>query len=528
MPNTVLVVGGGLAGLTAAVSAAENGAGVILLCQSRAGYSGNSIVASGGFSMSTPFSANDAETDLFFRDTEKAGAGICDTDLLRQFAQKSDVTDFLTSHGVPLQKTGDEYLKLHSPGHSVPRTLYPVFFGTSYSIRGLSFTGPLLKQALLAGVEVWNDTSVTRLLLEDNCVVGAEAIQGENVLNFYADAVILCCGGGAGVFSVTNNTSDICGGAYRLGWEAGASLRDMEMVQFYPCMMMRPVKLLLQTPLFGEGAVLRNNEGEAFMERYSPAGNMAPRDIMSRAISSEISAGRGIDGCVYLDGTAISPQKIESRYASLEKSLNKFGCSLLKDRILVSPAAHFYMGGLVTDLGYACDVPGLYACGEAAGGLHGANRLSGNALTETVVSGRVAGTNAAACHTQTKNRTGFVRSGTVKEEHKEEFKKRTADLKRMMWEKAAIVRDEKTMTEALCFVEDMRAKAEEYCDFSKSYYSYLSMLVTSQMLLMSAIERKESRGAHYRSDFSQTDDRFLGNFICKKDGDGISVSFSKK
>ncbi|MFZ5686732.1 MAG: FAD-binding protein [Bacillota bacterium] len=201
--------------------------------------------------------------------------------------------------GVQFQQTDGKYVRRHPPGHTVPRYLTTVWNGYSYMGRGLSLTEPLLRRVKEQGIQVLDHTRIISLRKKDNRVIGAYglAVRKSTIINISAKSIVLAAGGAGRIFAQTNNTRDITGDSYRLALEAGASLRDMEFVQFYPTMMYFPVRFALSNPLFGDGAVLRNAHGERFMYRYDPEnGDMATSDLMARAIFTEVQEGRGIRG----------------------------------------------------------------------------------------------------------------------------------------------------------------------------------------------------------------------------------------
>jgi len=335
--------------------------------------------------------------------------------------------------------------------------------------------------------------------------------------------VILAAGGGGRVYSRSNNTFDITGDAYALAYQAGATLRDMEFVQFYPTMMFSPLKVTISSPLFGEGAFLRNARGERFMGTYDPAGDMATRDIMTRAMFSEVMAGRGDRGNIFMDCRHLSKDMLTAKFAELLRLLAKAGIDPLRDLIPISPATHFFMGGVVIDRTCETPLPGLLACGETVGGLHGANRLGGNALSEMFVFGRIAGRSAA----QAALRSAFADVPAVPPDSfgsgdisLPELRQR---LRETTWKFLSIVRSREACEQALdelARISDAHryAKIESVFDLVASY-ELKSMLTTAALIAKAANQRKESRGAHFRSDHPRTDDeRYQGSFYLKKSG----------
>ena len=347
---------------------------------------------------------------------------------------------------------------------------------------------------------------------------------------FRAGCVILSTGGGGRIFRKTNNTRDITGDSYRLALNAGATLRDMEFVQFYPTMMFSPIKVTVSSPLFGEGAFLRNVSGDRFMSNYDEKGDMATRDIMSRAVFNEVKEGRGDKGHVFMDCRHIDSKVFEARYAEFMRLLSKANLDLRKDLIPISPATHFFMGGVVINERGETQIPGLLACGEAVGGLHGANRLGGNALTETFVFGTIAGK-------QAKQVIDSKRLPEIRSEEIEPFRdgginisELMTSLRRVTWDYLSIIREEKTSQTALDEIKKItdaldNTRIESVFDLV-SLYELKSMIATAELIGLGAMARKESRGAHFRSDFPDTrDDDYKGNFFYRKQNDKIDVQY---
>lgn len=532
LTTDVLVIGGGAAGLTAAIEARSKGAAVTILSKSKNGYSGNSIISGAYLSL---LSSRHNRTDshaLFFKDIIKSGKEVNDPRQVARFVEDSAwVLEKLSGHGVAFSRADDRYLIKKIGGHSVGRTYPTDFSGYPYLTRGLSITAPLLNKAREAGVRIIDFSPVIGILVNDGRVCGAAAIdkKGDRILQIGCRSLILAAGGGGRIFLKSDNTRDITGDSYALAWEAGARIRDMEFVQFYPAMMSAPARLTISSALFSEGAALVNAHGEHFMHRYDRSNNLATRDIMSRAAYSEISEGRGKDGCIFVDCTKVSKQILERNFSDLCKRLINVGIDPLKNLIPVSPATHFFMGGVVVNSKGETTVPGLLACGEAVGGLHGANRLGGAALSETVVTGVTAGETAAgnsAGKTIIPSSPGFeiepFRYGALS----------VGELKRsvreLMWNNLAIVRSGDSIKTARSGLEAIKlnlsqAAIENIQDLA-SFYELKNMLTVSILITEGADIRCESRGAHYRTDYPDTDDQaHRGNvYLDKRDRDTLS------
>ena len=534
LETDVIVIGGGLAGMTAALSAKAIGCSVTLVCKSLTGHSGNSIVAGSGVSVYRPGNSQNDTIDLYRRDLIRSGAGINDLLIVDQVLKASNqVVPYLEKNGVPFRYSGRELMVRRVGGHSSARFYYTDYSDKSFKTRGLSLTEPMRSVVEKAEINVMDNTTVIKLIMSDGIVCGCLCIDNKSKKNFsiLAKSVILAAGGGASLFERTNNTSDVTCDSYRLALEAGAELRDMEFVQFYPCVLAYPIPLQIEGSLFADGAVLRNADGEEFMYRYSEQGNLATRDIMAIAVQSEIKAGRGKADCIYVDCSAIDEEEWKRKYKEFTRTLSNHHIDVRKDILLAAPAAHFYMGGICVDSDYSAGVPGLYACGEAVGGLHGANRLPGVALTEAVVSGRIAGRKAGE-HAEGTSLLSEIQVCEIPEKKisRLDWKQKIRDLRAMAWKEVSIIRDEASIRRFEEYLDEQKylVACVEAGGEDRHAYEYLSYYVTAQMLVVSAKYRKESRGAHFRADYPMKDEAFTGNFICHQNDDKIVVRFVKE
>jgi succinate dehydrogenase/fumarate reductase flavoprotein subunit len=529
----LLVIGGGAAGLTAALEAKNLGLDVTLIAKSKVGRSGNTIVAGTGMAVLMEGPESEDTGDIYKEDTLASGKQINDPGMVKCFLNGSPgIAHKLTGYGVVLRKMGDRLMKKQAPGHSTARSLTTDFSKLPYLTRGLSLTLPLLKSAQKCGIKIIDFAPVIKLLLADGTVAGALAIdkKREKVLIFRTPTVILAAGGGGRVYSRSNNTRDITGDSYTLAFDAGATLRDMEFVQFYPTMMFSPVKVTISSPLFGEGAYLRNGLGERFMEKYHPAGDMATRDIMTRAMFNEVIEGRGDKGNIYMDCRDLPKSVLTGKFPELLRLLSKANLDPSEDLLPISPATHFFMGGVAVNSDGESSIPGLLACGEAVGGLHGANRLGGNALSEAFVFGMIAGSRAAK-RTRAKNIPGTdigdiepYRSGDVK------LSELKQALRETTWKHLSIIRNRQFTEQAQEEIDRIEASlgnAEIRSVYDLvDFYEIKSMITTTRLIACGGIARKESRGAHFRSDFPKTDDDgFKGSFYFKKDHGKLTVEY---
>lgn len=517
----VLVIGGGLAGVVAAISAAMAGKDVAILSRGRIGRSGNTVVS--GSAMAVYRGDNPYQDSIpdFRQDVLSSGKGLSDRGMADRFVRESEpVFDLLESYGVKFRYVEGNRLIKQPPGHSHRRS-YPTDFRTCpYLNRGLAFGLPLREKALETGVRFYEGCDALSLDAVEGQICGVYAldVHSQKLFYFHSAAVILSCGGGASIYWNTNNTSDVTCDSYRLASEAGAVLRDMEFVQFYPTMMFEPARVVISNPLFGDGAVVRNRYGERFLSRYTPMGDRATRDNMSRAIQLEIQAGGGNPDYVYVDCSMIDPRTLDMKYAELSEQLRRHGLDIHSDLIPVAPTAHFYLGGICVNESCATSVSGLYACGEAVGGLHGANRLSGNALTEAAVSGRIAGEGAAKDLPSLNTRRVLHMLAMPKGRNDEDAGALIQRLRKVMWQKASIVKTEASLSDASAEIDMIERKSRDCVVRSaadlRRFYQLRSYLSTARMLLICSKQRKESRGAFYREDYPNTNAQWAGSFFC--------------
>lgn len=387
----VLVLGGGLAGLAAALEARRAGCRVLVAARHPPGRGGNSILAA--CNLSGVFSPGDTE-ESFVADALRGGAGIGDPALAGAAARGSrELIGFLQGLGVRFQTRDRALLTRSNPGHSVPRTIATVRDGLPATVGGLSLTRPLAEAAGREGV-AFAPGAALDLRIAGGRVAGARICGPEGPFEAAAGAVVLATGGAGRLYARSDNAADVTGDGWALAYRAGAELRDLEFVQFHPTMAVWPIRGVVPTTLFGEGAVLRNRLGRRFLEHAAPGGEAGvTRDAMSRAILREVAAGPGPGGDqgpgpagVWLDLSGVAPEVLQG-YPQVWDALCRRGLDPRRQAVRVAPAAHFCMGGVTVDAACATTAPGLFAAGEVAAGLHGANRLGGNALTEALVLG---------------------------------------------------------------------------------------------------------------------------------------------
>jgi len=529
----VLVVGGGLSGLMAALEAVKTAPRVTVLCKRKSGTSGNTLVSGAGFA--TFVSGRDDSLDQYFSDTMRSGKGINERALVEILVNEStEAISTLERYGVKFNRINGQLIYKHAPGHSHSRSLYCDFGPREQTIRGLSILKPLLDQVSKAGVRLVNHVAVVKLVKKDGTVIGAVGLDltKEELIYFSAKSIILAAGGAGRLFSRNNNTAEMTGDSFSLALDAGAALRDMEFVQFYPTMLNHPVKIPLSNTLFGDGAVLRNAMGERFMSKYAPEeADMATRDKMCQAIFAELRAGKGIADQVYLDCTGISPKAFETKHYRLKEYLYQHGVDMQKSWMLVSPAVHFFMGGVKINEHCETTLEGLYASGECAGGVHGANRLATNALTEAAVFGRIAGKSAASFAAKVSNIKVPLPKFSLPDADpgKATFSEIRDFLCRTMWEHASIIRSQKSLLQALENIQHSKENLNytgcvSFRDISK-YFELQGMCNVAEVIVRAALFREESRGSHFREDFSGEDPGWLGSVEINKQNNNLEFHF---
>ena len=519
LETDVLVVGGGLAALRAALAARGAGARVLMLGKRMVGRSGSSSMTTGGYAAALPELNPADSTRLHFIDTVIGGGYLNDRKLARALAEEAPAQIVeLWNYGARFRKRNGRYHLSPSGDHTQARVFVPEH------MRGLDLTLPLREAAAAEGVYFIEDCTILDLLRSDDRVVGAVGIdrrKGEAVI-VQAGATVLAAGGAGRLFSITSNPVDICGSGYALALRVGARLRDMEFIQFYPWRLIRPFKssrVPIQPSTFVMGARLYNSRGERFMEKYDPVKKeAAARDISARGIADQIRQGLSIDGGVLLDVSEVPEEQFRYENSKVVDLLDPKKIDYRQIPLVVAPEAHFFMGGVAIDEWGRASVRGLYAAGENAGGVHGGNRLNSNSIPETQVFGNRAGLTAA--------REMIAPSG--------KFDRRPVEAIKAMVEKVGsqdvvdpayaalveelrgstsvelgIVRSGQGLERALALIDSIRDRLAGVAVSSLrdviARAELADLCAVAKACAMSALHRKESRSAHYRSDYPQSE-----------------------
>ncbi|WP_292887736.1 fumarate reductase (CoM/CoB) subunit TfrA [Methanobrevibacter sp. UBA212] len=530
----VLIIGSGGAGSRAAIEVDDAGIKAIIVSKGLSFRSGCTGMAEGGYNAVFKTVDKDDSIDAHFNDTLKGGSYLNDKKLVEILVSESPkrLVD-LENYGALFdrQKSG-EIDQRPFGGQSFRRTCY------QGDRTGAELLNALKEEIIRRDIECIDEVMITSLVTDGNQVIGATGLnlKDSSLIYFKAKATILASGGAGQLYPVTSNTFQKNGDGYAISYRAGANLVDMEQVQFHPTGMVAPESkkgVLVTEAVRAEGGKLINSEGERFMSKYAPEKmELATRDVVARSIYQEIIEGRGTEnGGVYLDISHLDDDYIDEKLETMVLQFENVGVDIKHGPIEVAPTAHHFMGGLKINTDASSSLDNLFGAGEVCGGVHGANRLGGNALADTQVFGKIAGVSAskAAKESELKSNNemvleeasrieGLIKKGSIKPK---EFKNR---IKNLMWEKVAIVREEKTLNEALGELLEMQKELVNLDVSDKKQYNtdlvtaleVINMVEICILTVKSAIIRRESRGAHFRSDFPETNDEWKKSIIINK------------
>lgn len=533
---SAVVIGSGIAGLYSALKLEQQlnlPDGILLITKSELGES-NSYYAQGGMVAVLKSNKNDSVSS-HVADTIKAGAGLSELNTIKFISENSDkvVKDLLT-FGVEFDRDENGNFTLtKEAAHSVNRILHS----------GGDATGREMEIALChtlqnhKNIKVYENSLAVDLLVENNTCDGVVIFHEKNseYETVYCKTLILATGGLGQLYKYTTNPVGATGDGFALAYNVGAELQDMEFVQFHPTALAFDDKknhnrFLISEAVRGEGAKLCNKDRVQFMYKYDERKELAPRDIVARSIFQEMKATNTTN--VYLDTSDIPRDKLIKRFPTIANKCLDNGIDITKDLIPVAPAAHYFMGGVKTNLKGETSIKGLYAIGEVSStGLHGGNRLASNSLLECVVCAYEVAEflrNSDLSFDIPKNGKfdKIISKYEISNvENKIDVQNLKSKLKDLMWNNVGIYRNEKSLNDAINGLNELEKefpKQDKY--LSKEEYEFKNMLISARLIVKSAIRRKESRGAHYRTDYLETNEVCEHSILSRRKGE---LSFAK-
>ena len=531
----VLIIGSGGAGSRAAIEVDDAGLKATIVSKGLSFRSGCTGMAEGGYNAVFKTVDKDDSIDAHMHDTLKGGSYLNDKRLVEILVNESPkrLID-LENYGALFDRQESGQIDQRPfGGQTYRRTCY------QGDRTGAELLNALKEEIIKRDIECIEEVMITSLVTDNDRVIGATGLnlKDSSLIYFQAKSVILASGGAGQLYPVTSNTFQKNGDGFAIAYRAGANLVDMEQIQFHPTGMVAPESkkgVLVTEAVRAEGGKLINSEGERFMSRYAPEKmELATRDVVARSIYQEIIEGRGTEnGGVYLDISHLDDDYIDEKLETMVLQFENVGVDIKHEPIEVAPTAHHFMGGVKIDTDASTSLENLFGAGEVCGGVHGANRLGGNALADTQVFGKIAGESASKAAKDTMLKTddeqvkseasrieSLIKEGSIKPQ---EFKN---NIKRLMWEKVAIVRDEKTLNEALKELLDMKDDLENLDVSDRTQYNtdlvtaleVINMVEICILSVKSAILRRESRGAHFRSDFPESDDEWKRSIVMNKE-----------
>ncbi|UFS70511.1 L-aspartate oxidase [Geomonas sp. RF6] len=521
-----LVIGSGIAGLYFALQAADHGTVAIVTKREMSETATN--YAQGGIAS---VSSSEDSFDAHVKDTMVAGAGICHEDVVRMVVEEGPgVIKNLIEWGVQFSKENGVYDLTREGGHSQRRILHAQDITGREIQRALAVAARKHKNISIyeehAAVDLITESKIFKKQLSQDRCLGAHVldISSDTVKTFTARITLLATGGAGKVYLYTCNPDVATGDGVAMAYRAGATVANMEFMQFHPTTLFHPNarSFLISEAVRGEGAILRRRDGTAFMEHYHPLKDLAPRDIVARAIDNEMKTHG--DDCVYLDITHRDPEYITGRFPNISKTCLEFGLDMTREMIPVVPAAHYLCGGVAVDKNGESDVKNLYAIGEAAfTGLHGANRLASNSLLEAAVYAGRAYRHAVDTFKSFEFPDSVIpewdSSHATNSDEMVVVSQNWDEVRRFMWNYVGIVRSDKRLARAMRRIRLIQDEIEEYYwnfTVTSDLIELRNIATVAYLIIACAQQRKESRGLNYNIDHPNQDDSLPRDTYMKK------------
>ena len=542
LEHDVLVVGAGLAGMRAAIAARAGGADAAIISKVHPVRS-HSNAAQGGINAALTDRGDDWEDHAY--DTIKGSDFLGDQDAIEVMCRSAGQSLIDMEHmGVTFNR--DDEGRLGTRAFGGQRRARTFFVG---DFTGQALLHVMFEQLIKSGVRRYEEWFVTSLIMEDGQVAGVTALELRTgqLHAIRAKSVIFCTGGCGRLFEPSTNALIVTGDGMSLAYNAGARLMDMEMVQYHPTTIAGN-GVLLSEAARGEGAYLRDKNGERFMEKYAPnMMELASRDVVSRAEQTEINAGNGIDGCVLLDCTHLGERLIMEKLSQIrELGIDLTGRDMIREPVPIRPGMHYIMGGIKTDIDGLTNVPGVYAAGECANvSVHGGNRLGANSLLDTIVFGERSGDHAAAS-AKVVSFIDFNEDEVVSREQRrlqdmldrpdngDRWGKIRLEMGESMNRNVAVFRTKEGIEETIQELQDLKERYGSVPVHNKGRVFNTDlvfalelgfMLDCAEAIAVSALERRESRGAQFRTDYpARDDDNWLKHIVVTKGELGPELS----
>ncbi|MEE8421010.1 MAG: L-aspartate oxidase [Dehalococcoidales bacterium] len=504
-----IIVGSGIAGLYTALLAREHGS--VLVITKRSIDDCNTKYAQGGIAAAI---GREDSPELHFRDTITAGDGLCDEEAVRILTEEAPARIAELVHlGIPFDTLDGEVALAMEAAHSAPRILHAGGDATGEHIEVT-----LSRLVRSSGIKVIEDCLASQILVRDGSVRGVKALDchTDSMVEFECDCLVLATGGAGQLFKFNTNSDIATGDGIALAHEAGAEITDMEFFQFHPTTLHMPGVpiFLISEAVRGEGGRLRNIDGRRFMTDYSPQGDMAPRDVVTRGILSDMKK-TGADR-VFIDVTHLPPQFITTRFPRIYQFCLSHGLDITRELVPVAPAAHYMMGGIKTNIWGETSITGLFATGETAcTGVHGANRLASNSLLEVVVfSKRI----IEKTRQRNNQRTAGINKDTSthqlsgsRQKPKQLSKPSLAALQQLLWDKVGIIRHRESLIQAADTLSEWQNSLPPPTD--RPSYELNNLVLTGRLVTEAALLREESRGAHFRTDYPRSSSRWRRHLV---------------